>query len=828
MQAHNFAPVSGTNWDGQNKDLTVIMGHAFADGAGHMEGYLSYRRTSPATADHRDFAACQLSAGGPFPYSCSGSSNSAPTVFYDASVGDSKSYQLSPNGTVVPKYARFNYAASHYLQRIDERYTAGFFGNLKVNDHAEVYSEFTFMDDITTGAYAPAGAFLASGKAIDSDTGLADGNMSVNCGLGGFGNAGMNPYLTQSAFTNICTPNVTGNNTTVTPFTNATRPGGNSSMAYQINAAGDAQLLLARRNIEGGPREDNYTHAAYRGVLGVKGDIAEGWTYDVYGLYAQTRASDFHNNDTSTSAMQNALFAVTNASGQVVCRGGQNSCVPWNIWNPATPPSKASLTYISAPGLFNASTEEDIVSGFVSGDLTSRGAKTPWSDDGVKLVVGSEYRRDRLTTNPDEEFQTADLAGFGSPVPPVDASQHVWEAFMEARVPIVRDAPGAKSLDFETGYRYSNYTEGYTTNTYKFGLEWSPTSDIRFRGSYNKAVRAPNLQELFQPQHVGLDGGSDLCAAGTKLTQVQCSYMHVTALQYAQGVPASPASQYNGLIGGSPTLSPESAKTTDVGLVFTPSFLPGFSATLDYSDIKITNLVSSYGSGTIQNNCINSADPNSSWCQLIHRTPGGDLWTSPQGYIIDPQLNEGGLENKGVDLSITDRFDMGPLGRLHTRLDAGYLLKLVTTPGTGSAYDCSGFFGPSCAPPTPKYRHRLAIDWETPVAGLGFGATWRFYGATANTILDPGQPDYIKGYLSAGGLNPDFHIPNVSYLDVRASYTVDKFTVRVGVNNVLDKDPPIVDTLNSGGNSIYAESNTYPSLYDTLGRYIFINVTMDF
>jgi iron complex outermembrane receptor protein len=833
LSAKNFPTVSGTNWDGGNKDIAVILGQNFADGAGHMEGYLGYRRTSPATADHRDHAACVLSAGGANPYSCSGSSNSAPAVFYNAFSGSS--YQLDPTGTVVSKYARFNYAASHYLERNDERYTAGFFGKLKFNDHAEAYSEFTFMDDKTSGFYAPAGAFLGSGFNIDKDTGLRDGNMSVNCGAGNYGNAGMNPYLTASEFSVICAGGVKGGAVLAGPvlsYTNATNTGpgtGTGGAAYQIQN-GDAQLIFARRNIEGGPRQDNYTHSAYRGVLGVRGEITEGWTYDVNGLFAQTRASDFHNNDTSTALIQNALLAVKDpVTGNIVCRGAQTGCQPWNIWNPGTPPSAASLKYISAPGLFEASAEEDIVSGYVSGDLTSRGVKSPWADDGLKVVFGSEYRRDVLTTHPDQEFQTADLAGFGSPIPPVDATQHLWEGFTEARMPIVRDAPLAKSLDLEAGYRYSSYSEGFNTNTWKIGLEWAPTSDVRLRGSYNQAVRVPNLQELFQPQHVGLDGGNDICAAGTSLTQLQCSYLGVTAAQYAKGVPGSPASQYNGLIGGNTGLKPETAKTTNIGIVLTPSFLPGFNATIDYTDIKITNVVNSFGSSTIQNNCLLSADANSGWCKLIHRTPNGDLWTSPQGYITDPQLNEGELENKGIDVGLAYRFDMGAFGRIRSRMDAGYLLNLKTSPGTfagiqGKPYDCAGYFGPSCAPATPKYRHRLALDWDTPLTGFGFGTTWRYYGQAGNTLQNPGSPDFIKGY----GISPDYRIPTISYVDVRASYTINKITVRVGANNVLDKDPPTIDTLNSGGNSIYAESNTYPSLYDVLGRYIYMNVTVDF
>src|ERR1700731_941172 len=122
----------------------------------------------------------------------------------------------------------------------------------------------------------------------------------------------------------------------------------------------------------------------------------------------------------------------------------------------------------------------------------------------------------------------------GSPAPPVSAVQHVWEAYTEERLPIVRDAPFTKALDLETGYRYSSYSEGYKTNTYKIGIEWAPVSDVRLRASFNRAVRAPNLQELYQPQHVALDTGSDICV-GTKQTLAACELAGLTAAQYAAG-----------------------------------------------------------------------------------------------------------------------------------------------------------------------------------------------------------------------------------------------------------------------------------------------------
>ena len=236
LEKRNFPTVTGTNWDGANKELTLIMGHNFADGAGNFEGYLGYRRESPITADHRDHAACVLAeANATSSYTCGGSSNSAPSVVAGggAQVCDpALGCTTGASGDLVPRYRRFNYAASHYLQRIDERYTAGFFGHLKFNDHAEAYTEFMFMDDETRGNYAPAGLFFGSGFATSG--GLRDGNWLLNCGVGAYGNAGMNPYLTQNEFTGMCN-------------------GGPFAAAGTGPQPGDVQLTLARRNIEGGP-----------------------------------------------------------------------------------------------------------------------------------------------------------------------------------------------------------------------------------------------------------------------------------------------------------------------------------------------------------------------------------------------------------------------------------------------------------------------------------------------------------------------------------------------------------------------------------------------
>jgi iron complex outermembrane recepter protein len=815
---------TGTNWDGANKDLTLIMGHNFADGAGNFEGYLGYRRTSPITANTRDHTACvlnnglDLSSGASFsPYTCHGSVNAAPSVFFTQNFANAG--QVSPTGSVVPFYDSYNYAATHYLQRIDERYTAGFFGHLKFNDHAEAYTEFMFMDDNTRGNYAPAGLFLGAGFATSSTNGgptLRDGEFYTNCGTGGYGNAGMNPYLTASEYGTLCSAG--------SPYTTFA-----SNQVPTVPTPGDIQLLIARRNIEGGPREDTYVHSTFRGVWGVRGEITTDWTYDSSITFGETRSSDYHTNDVSAARAQNALLAVEGPNGPV-CRGGQTGCVPWNVFNPNIPISQAALNYISVPAELMAYGQEDIWTSFVSGDLTHAGVKLPSADEGLKVVFGTEYRRETDTRQPDNEYLTGDLGNVT--VSPFDAGYHVWEAFTEERLPIANNLPGIKSLDFEAGYRYSDYSSGFDTNTFKLGLTWSPLSDARFRASYNRAVRVPNPAELYAPDVVGLDGGTDVCAAGAYAGPGNTAACALTNYGQKIGVPTppSPAGQYNGLIGGNPDLKPEVGKTTDIGLVLTPTFIPGFSATVDYADIKITNVITTYGPTLIQTNCILSGSATSYFCELVHRDPAGTLWASPQGYTIDPLLNIAGLENKSVDVGLADRWDLGSWGRLHSRLDGTYLLHLITNPGGGvTPYDCAGHFGPSCAPVTPKWRHRFNMDWDTPAAGLTAGATWRFFGSAGNTLIDPNTPDYVTAAtIAKNGPPPDARIPTISYLDLHVSYSWNSVTLRVGCNNVLDKDPPFIDTQNSGGNSIYAESNTYPSVYDMAGRYLFANLTVDF
>jgi len=803
---------SGTHWDGENKDVTAIWGSNLADGKGNVTAYIGYRQTASLSGFSRDFAHCGITNAGPgLGYICSGSGTSYPTNIFGAGT-NAGAVQVSPTGTLVPSYASYNYHPWKEMQREDQRYTAGIFSHYKITDKAEAYSEFSFMNDNTPGGYAPAGAYAGVGPAVDPLTGHGDGNWTINCGTGGYGNPGMNPFLSRSEYAGLCN---------YAPYTSANIPA--NAIPYSVSANGLAQLTLGRRSVETGGRYDDYQHTSYRGLVGVRGEFASDWKYDVYGQYGTTNYRDNQQGMISYSKAQNALSVVTNpVTGQPEClanangAGGAPGCVPWNIWQPGgvTP---AALAYISVPGIMTGSTTEEVVSGYISGDLTRVGIKTPWAAKGLSVVIGAEYRQEGLVLSPDEELESGDDGGsaINGPVQPVNAAFHVYEGFTEARVPILQDVVGAESLNFETGYRYSSYSEGFNTNTYKFGLEWAPVGDVRMRVSWDRAVRAPNIQELYQAIYVGTDGSDDICAGSTpQYSLAQCERTGVTPAQYGHIFP-NPATNYNGQQGGNPSLKPEASTTKSVGLVVTPAGLAGFEATIDYFDIRVSNLIGTYGFNYILDEC--ALTGASTWCGLVHREPStGSLWLSPAAYITDTSQNLGSEEVKGVDLGASYRVDFGRYGSISLKVTGSYESSFIVTPVPGApSYNCAGYYGATCGYGRPDWRHRFTADWISPITGLTTGFTWRYFGGLKLDATNPDNPSYNTEAI----MQSDARVPSVSYLDLHASYALsNKTVIRVGVNNVFDKDPP--DMPDS-----QVENNAQ---YDILGRFIFVRVTHDF
>jgi iron complex outermembrane recepter protein len=790
-------PPSNVN-TGYGKDASVLVGSNFADGKGNATFYATYTNISAVLQGKYDFASCSLnapsvknlakgraaacggsgtSAGGYFQaYSTAGAALFTNTV--DRATGAFRPFNRGPG---VSDY--YNFGPVNYYQRPSERYTAGTFLNYDVTSHVNAYAELMFTRTTSIAQIAPSGDFFLLSH--------------IKC---------VNPLLTAAEKAVICSP---------------------ANLASQGYTDG-LDMYIGRRNVEGGGRQEAFANTTYRTTVGAKGDLGDAWKWDAYGQYGTTQIAFQNLNYLSNTKIQNALNVVADpVTGQPVCQSvldkTDKACVPWNIWVPGgvTP---AAAAYLAIPLQIQGSVTEQVVSGSFTGDLGKYGVQLPSAASGLQINIGAEWREERATFDPDDASQKGIAAGSGGPTKPVAGGFHVAEGFTELRLPLVDNRAGAESLAFETGYRYSDYSLGFKTNTYKAGLEWAPVKDVRLRGSYQRAVRAPNVGELFTPNAVLLDGSTDPCAgAAPKFTAAQCAFSGVTAAQYGL-IAANPASQYNGLLGGNPGLQPEKADTYAVGLVFQPHVVPNLSLSFDYFDIKIKNVIGAVGGDVILSNCITSGSPV--FCNAVVRAPGtGSLWKSTLGYISDTNVNFGELATKGVDVKGHYRVGMGSAGGLIFNLEGTKLQDLITTPVAGLAsYDCAGLMGAKCLSPNPKWRHTLMTTWNTPWKGLDLGVRWRYFGGV-DSELTSSQP-----LLTGTAYPPSAHVASYNYIDLTGAFSFNSvLTLRLGINNLFDKDPPVIPSgATSGCPTGPCNGNTWAQAYDTLGRYIYMHLTAQF
>ena len=696
----------------------------------------------------------------------------------------------------------YNYGALSYLQRAAERYTAGSFINYDVNDHVNVYSEFMFARNTSSADYGPSGEF-------------AFGTPTISCDPSGA--PGFNPLLTAGERSVLCSPgNIAANQATY---------GGTGN---------NITLYLARRSVESGPRVDNYSSNSIREVFGVKGKINDALSYDVYGQIGITQMEDVEQGFLGQQQINNSLQAVVNpATGQPTCAsvltGTDPNCVPWNIWAPGGV-NAAQLNYLEVPSSYGITAKEYISDASVTADLGKYGVKSPLTDEAISVNLGTEYRQELYDFNPDYIFQNGFASGGNGAQNPIHGGFHVAEAFTEARVPIISDKPGAYALSTDLGYRYSSYTSGFSTNTFKIGLEYAPIKDVRVRAGFNRAVRAPSVGDLFSPAVIGAGGTADPCwgAAVNGLVNGHnlafCENTGVTPAEFGH-ILANPAAQINTSLGGNPDLKPEIADTYTYGVVFQPTYVPGLVTSIDYYRIVISNTIQSLTSNTVVNNC--GLTGSAALCGLIHRGAGtGSLWFNNTDFVNTQEVNIGVVSTQGLDLASHYSLNIGSAGTLGFTLSGTRVLNFLTQPlPSGGAYDCVGYYGTTCGAPIPKWRHTFNTTWGAPWAGVDVTARWRYLGPVLSDRVSQ-DPQLAQTYFM-----PSAHIGGYSYIDLSASIPIPStgISFRLGVNNIADKAPPIVANGNySDCPNTSCNDNTWVGTYDTLGRYLYAHVSAKF
>ncbi len=426
--------------------------------------------------------------------------------------------------------------------------------------------------------------------------------------------------------------------------------------------------------------------------------------------------------------------------------------------------------------------------GLVSGDIVDLPAGP------LAFAAGWEFREEQGFNKPDPVTESGESVANG--VGTTNGSFNVTEFFGEVNIPLLSGLNDGflrtESLDVNLQARWFDYSTFGDDTTWKVGVNWQITPDVRFRYSQGTAFRAPDVTESFGGNVTSFDFFTDPCAAPTDAT--------VEANCIADGI-ANPSSftqispQYAVTRGSNPNLGPETADTLSLGLIFTPTFLPGLTATFDWWQIQVESFIGGSSSDSIVDLCYTDSTPgtlDNPNCDLFFRSPIGAI----NGLVNLPSNLDGAVRTDGLDWRITYFWDQ--LGGTFTAdLQGTYVFENSFFPGEGGANGNGGSI--------TQFESIARLDYER----NNYTVTWR-----TRVVGDMDDPD-ANGNNVFGYDGPEEHIEH----DIRGVYQWNNYSFLVGVNNLFDEEAPFI----AGGSF-----NTDPNTYSAIGRYYFASVTADF
>jgi iron complex outermembrane recepter protein len=750
-------PTGNVGLDGESQFVDVSAGGFFDGGRGHAMGWLTYRENETLLQGARDYSSCALNAGGTV---CGGSSTSPIPSFlvFDPDF-------IANTGQIW----------AHRGGQGDGEWspgTAPLYNYAPINHFQRPDKRWTFGSQIRYEVNDHFQPYM--------ETMFANTNNDVQIAESG-------TFFVNTLFIPCDEPFLDG-------FCDA------------FGLEGEVgPLYVGKRNSEGGPRIANLEASNFRMVVGTEGMINDNWSYDVSFMQARNSSSEANQNDFIPSRLAESLF---------LCPPGSSSgCVPYDVWSNNITTEDALAQ--GGVGMRQGRNQLQVLQGYVTGDT---GYALPAADGiPISLVAGYEWRREQYARLSDANMAAGNFAGLGGPRPPVEGEIRVDEVFFESAVPLVANAGALDSLALDLGYRYSDYSTSGSVNTWKIGFAAQFMQNYRIRGGFNRAIRAPNTNELFAQQQIALWSGDDPCAGDSPaFTAEQCARTGVTPEQYGS-VPASPASQYNQFVGGNPNLEPEEADTFTIGLVAQP--IDGLTLAVDYWQIEMEDRIGSIGAETVLRFCGLTGDPF--LCEKVNRNPStGDLWVGSDpaaaGHVENLTDNFGEFTFRGIDVNASYSMGLGA-GMLTTSFAGSYFLEQEVAPLPGvnddATYDCAGRINTSCQ--TPEWRHVASARYS--MGDWTVNARWRLVGSMSYIGTDD-QPLTTDTLL----VGNDNRVGSYSYFDLSGSMRFgEHYEVTLGVNNIFDKEPPLVgSTLSFNANSL--------SGYDQLGRYIYATIGANF
>lgn len=815
--------------DGHTVRIDATVGGNFDDGRGNAVLSIGYQQSDPIYQGDRDFANFQISS---YSGGTAGSGTSIPSRFSgtrpidpltglpstNPAVANGGVRQVNASGAAVPTFQTFNFNPFNIFQTPFKRFNIFAQGNYEISDAVEIYTRGMFSKNTVDTIIAPSGSF--------------GGTVTINLN---------NPYLPSTLRNQFCAFNTsTVASGLYTPrFTPAQCAAAATATGRTDPNYREVTVTLNRRTSEVGPRISNYQTTIFDYRIGARGSISESIDWDISGAYGESENVQTIKNYTLQSRFRQATLA----DNTTTCQTATAGCVPVNLFGPEGSITPAMAAFLTADSSTVIRTTLAQVRGTISGDV---GFTSPWAGEAVGFAVGGEYRKYGATQSSDLLARTpGELGGAGGAAPNIDGGYDVYEAFGEIIAPIVSEKPFFHSLTLEAGLRYSSYkvnAAGSPKNdtwTWKVGGSWEPVESLKIRSNYSRAVRAPNINELYFPATVGLTNlAIDPCSGAAPTLNPNLS-----AICIAQGAPVGSigsitnptAAQANITTFGSINLSPETADTLTLGAVFQPDFIPGFSMSLDYYNIKIKDVIGAALPGDLIGACfgtITAASATSADCTVIRRNPitgGLDGDPATTAGLFGPITNQGKLKTDGIDLLANWKGDIG-FADLSLAFVGNWTnsSKFQSRPG-GLNRECVGYYSVNCSftgSIQPEFQTSTRATFGFEDVDLSF--LWRWTDAVQ---FEPQQlaDDLIvanaTGCTDPNGADPDGCMVNPEfrnigaehYFDLTARWNAsDNFSFTFTIQNLLNNKPKVVG--NTIGATSFNSGNVYPSTYDALGR----------
>ena len=548
-----------------------------------------------------------------------------------------------------------------------------------------------------------------------------------------------------------------------------------------VSNAGAFGVFVNRSHAEFGNRETNNRRKTQRFLVGLSGTLAEQYDYEIYSQYGVVDTKNQIINDRNDVRWFQALDVIADpVSGQPVCRNPANGCVPINILGPTGTISQEAIDWVLVPlQTSTAKIQQLVVGADIRGTLDNLG----FDAGAVKFAAGFEFREESRVNIPSQVVQEESVNDTRSALPSVDGRINVAELFAELAVPLLKDQTFAEELTVEAALRGSEFSTTGGALSYKLAAIWEPAKGFRLRSTFARSIRAPNINELFQPgSELGfISFASDPCDA----SQVNNGSANRFANCVASGV-ADPNNfnstiAFNGAaytISGNPDLDNELATTHTLGFVLQPVWMRGATFSTDYWQVDIEDYIEDTSRGLdaqieqgILNSCVDSSSIDNAFCRLITRDATGNI----VAYRAAP-VNLSRFKTAGVDWAGRFSFELGSgLVDFSMTLTRNFKRQLFTGAELGS--DASLFEGIGELG-DPKWRALINLLYKR--GPLAINLSSRYIGKQSFT-LDNFTVTREQPVLDA-----------VWYTDTQVSYAVNKLlTVYAGINDLFDEQLPI-------------------------------------